>query len=53
MAEKKFGLKKLFSKSKKDCCSVEIEEVKSNENDDYFNETTENTKKFQNEQKEA
>ncbi|WP_255407669.1 MULTISPECIES: hypothetical protein [unclassified Sporosarcina] len=33
MAEKKSGLKKLFSKPKKDCCSVEIEEVKSTEND--------------------
>lgn len=33
MAEKKSGLKKLFSKPEKDCCSVEIEEVKSTEND--------------------
>lgn len=32
MADKKLGLKKLFSKSsKKDCCSVEIEEVKTEE----------------------
>ncbi|MGY4690829.1 hypothetical protein [Salibacterium sp. K-3] len=32
MAEKKSGLIKLFSKSSsKDCCSVEIEEVKSSE----------------------
>ncbi|MDO6654435.1 hypothetical protein [Anaerobacillus sp. 1_MG-2023] len=31
MGEKKRGLKKLFSKPKKDCCSVEFEEVKSNE----------------------
>lgn len=29
MAEKKSGLKKLFSKSNKDCCSVEIEEIKA------------------------
>lgn len=53
MAKKKSGLKKLFSKSNKDCCSVEIEEVKSNENEDSFNETTENDKKFQKQQKEA
>lgn len=32
MTEKKSGLKKLFSKSKNDCCSIEIEEVKSNDN---------------------
>ncbi|QTM98414.1 hypothetical protein ERJ70_03305 [Sediminibacillus dalangtanensis] len=31
MAEKKSGLKKLFSKPKKDCCSIEIEEAKANE----------------------
>lgn len=32
MTEKKSGLKKLFSKStKKDCCSVEIEEVKTDD----------------------
>lgn len=53
MAEKKSGLKKMFSKSKKDCCSVEIEEVQSKENDDCFHETTENAKKFQKEQKET
>jgi len=53
MAKRKSGLKKLFSKSNKDCCSVEIEEVKSNKNDDCINETTENTKKLQKEQKEA
>ncbi|WP_185819904.1 hypothetical protein [Salibacterium salarium] len=36
MTEKKSGLKKLFSKSsKKDCCSIEIEEVKSHENSNY------------------
>jgi hypothetical protein len=33
MAEKKSGLKKLFSKFNKDCCSIEIEEVKANESD--------------------
>lgn len=33
MAEKKSGLRKLFSKSSKDCCSIEIEEVKANESD--------------------
>ncbi|WP_449355659.1 hypothetical protein ACUL41_07965 [Virgibacillus natechei] len=32
MAEKKSGLKKLFSKPNQACCSVEIEEVKSTEN---------------------
>ncbi|SDM82335.1 hypothetical protein [Sediminibacillus halophilus] len=31
MAEKKPGLKKLFSRSSKDCCSIEIEEVKADE----------------------
>lgn len=31
MAAKKSGLKSLFSKSNKDCCSIEIEEVKANE----------------------
>lgn len=32
MSEKKSGLKKLFSgSSKKDCCSIEIEEVKPTE----------------------
>jgi len=34
MADKKSGLKSLFSKSNKDCCSVEIEEVKTNETSD-------------------
>lgn len=33
MADKKSGLKNLFSKSNKDCCSIEIEEVKSDNND--------------------
>ncbi|WP_162840602.1 MULTISPECIES: hypothetical protein [Gracilibacillus] len=33
MAEKKSGLKKLLSKSNKDCCSIEIEEVKASEKD--------------------
>lgn len=31
MAEKKSVLKKLFSKSNKDCCSIEIEEVKASD----------------------
>ncbi|HLQ96657.1 MAG TPA: hypothetical protein VK108_09770 [Pseudogracilibacillus sp.] len=31
MADKKSRLKDLFSKSNKDCCSIEIEEVKNNE----------------------
>ncbi|MDY0410521.1 hypothetical protein ACFFIS_15905 [Virgibacillus soli] len=33
MSEKKLGLKGFFSKSKKDCCSIEIEETKNNEDD--------------------
>lgn len=44
MAEKKSGLKKIFSKSNKDCCSVEIEEVNS-EDDNCCDETTEDTDK--------
>lgn len=32
MADKGFSLKRLFSKSNKDCCSVEIEEVDPDEN---------------------
>lgn len=49
MAEKKSGLKKLFSKSNKDCCSVEIEEVKSTENDDCCDEKEKNSEKQQKE----
>lgn len=50
MAEKKFGLKKLFSKSNKDCCSVTIEEVNpANENCCSTNEkeSSSNVKKAQ------
>ncbi|WP_171046334.1 hypothetical protein [Lentibacillus cibarius] len=44
MAEKKPGLKKLFSKSSnKDCCSVEIDEVTSNEDDCCDTEKTSKT----------
>ncbi|WP_240374055.1 hypothetical protein [Bacillus piscicola] len=49
MAEKMSGLKKLFSKSNKDCCSVEIEEVKADENDDCCDETGKKRKKQQKE----
>lgn len=31
MDKKKSGLKRFFSKSKKDCCSIEIEETKNND----------------------
>ncbi|GAB4074626.1 hypothetical protein GCM10028778_21290 [Barrientosiimonas marina] len=49
MAEKKSGLKKLFSKPNQDCCSVEIEEVKSTENDSCCGETDKNSEKHQKE----
>lgn len=34
MSEKKSIFKKLFSKSNKDCCSVEFEEIKKDENNE-------------------
>jgi len=51
LAEKKSVLKKIFSKPNKDCCSVEIEEVKSTENDNCCDETEKSDEKQQ--QKEA
>ncbi|WP_373894014.1 hypothetical protein [Virgibacillus sp. CBA3643] len=49
MAEKKSGLKKLFSKPNKACCSVEIEEVKATGNESCCGTTTGNTEKQQKE----
>ncbi|MEN1967256.1 MULTISPECIES: hypothetical protein [Bacillaceae] len=43
MAEKKSGLKKLFSKP--NCCSIEIEEVKQTENNSCCGSSKENTNK--------
>jgi len=34
MSEKKSIFNKLFSKSNKDCCSVEFEEIKKDENNE-------------------
>lgn len=50
MADKKSGLKNLFSKSNKDCCSIEIEEVKSDNKDCCVEteEKTNNAKKLNN-----
>ncbi|MBT2217880.1 MULTISPECIES: hypothetical protein [Bacillaceae] len=45
MAEKKSGLKKLFSKPNQACCSVEIEEVKPTENNSCCGSSKENTNK--------
>jgi len=45
MADKKTGLRKLFSRSNKDCCSVEIEEVKPTENNSCCGSSKENTNK--------
>ncbi|WP_449355018.1 hypothetical protein ACUL41_02150 [Virgibacillus natechei] len=50
MAEKKSGLKKLFSKPNQACCSVEIEEVKATGNESCCGGTTTgNTEKQQKE----
>lgn len=49
MAEKKSGLKKLFSKPNQACCNVEIEEAKPTENESCCGSTTENTEKQQKE----
>ena len=49
MAQKKSVFKKLFSKPNQDCCSVEIEEVKSTENEGSCESTTENTEEQQKE----
>ena len=50
MAEKKSGLKRLFSKPDKACCSVEIEEVEETINDKCCGKKEENS---ENQQKEA
>lgn len=34
MSEKKSFFKKLFAKSNKDCCSVEFEEIKKDDNNE-------------------
>ncbi|HLR22964.1 MAG TPA: hypothetical protein VK100_04485 [Pseudogracilibacillus sp.] len=47
MTEKKSGFKKLFSKP--DCCSIEIEEVKSTENESCCESASENNEKQQKE----
>lgn len=47
MTDKKSGLKNLFSKSNLDCCSVEIEEVKSDEKDNCCGTTEKSTEKQQ------
>ncbi|MFD1363185.1 hypothetical protein [Lentibacillus salinarum] len=49
MADKKSALKGLFSKSNKDCCSVEIEEVKPTEDNSCCGSSKENTDKQQKE----
>lgn len=45
MAKKESVFKKMFSKSNKDCCSVEIEEVDSSENDSRSDEIKNKSKK--------
>lgn len=48
MADKKSGLKKFFSGSNKDCCSIDIKEVKLDEKDSCCgpsDEKNENQKK--------
>lgn len=41
MSKNKFGLRKIFSKTEEDCCSVEIEEIKKEDNNsrNKLNET--------------
>lgn len=49
MAGKKSGLKKLFSKPNQDCCSVEIEEVKSTESESCCGSSEKNSEEQQKE----
>ncbi len=50
MAKKKSVLNKLFSKSNKDCCRVEFEEVKPTNSDNCCDETKNDNKDQQQEE---